>query len=231
MSTFADRLRALLPDLYPLNDETGDLAILLQVVGPTFDALQATITALPTLAGVDTCPTEFLPHLAALVGVVYDPLGDPLLQRRTIREAVERYRRHGTLVALRRALEEAGWQGEIIETYRQVLRLNRRGRLNQQRLPGPQYNHGVFLVECATLLNGLESIIEDHQPAGTRCWLRQGHLMVSTGCYVPSGVSALQVCRGTTSRYWRRFTVQVSTLNGGDPLVWPRADESQITVL
>jgi len=97
MPTFADRLLALLPDLYAMSDETGDLLTLLHVVGPTCDAFYDAITTLPALIGIDTCPVEFLPSLAMLVGVAIDPLTEPIDQRCAIREVVERYQRHGTL--------------------------------------------------------------------------------------------------------------------------------------
>ncbi len=174
MPTFADRLLALLPDLYAMSDETGDLNILLQVVGPTCDELYAAINALPALIGVDSCLVEFLPSLAVLVGMTIDLLADPLDQRRVIREAVVHYQRHGTLTALRHALKGAGWQGEIIETRPRVLRLNTQSALCRQTLPGRHYNRGVYVVTNVQADDGeYLAIITDHEPAGTLRWIEE----------------------------------------------------------
>lgn len=69
MSTFTERLQTLLPDLYLLEDAIGDLHTFLQIIGLTLDDLQAAIHDLPALVSVDVCSPEFLPYLAALVGI------------------------------------------------------------------------------------------------------------------------------------------------------------------
>jgi hypothetical protein len=53
------------------------------------------------------------------------------------------------------------------------MRLNRRCRLNQQRLPGPEHNLGIYYVDSITSVENLAEIIARHQPAGTRCWIRE----------------------------------------------------------
>lgn len=124
MPTFAERVHALLPDLYLHEDTTGDLHTLLQIIGLTLDELHVAIAGIPALGSVADSSPEFLPYLAAIVGVTYDPTADPTPQRRLIREAIERYRRIGTLAALRRELLALAWLGHIIETHEFVLRLN-----------------------------------------------------------------------------------------------------------
>jgi len=230
MPTVAERLRALLPELYLLEDATNDLWALLQIVGATGDELQQTIADLPVLATAGGCPPDFLPFLAALVGYSYDPFSDPDRQRLGISEALEHYRRQGTLTALLRELQAAGWQGEIFETHRQVLRLNRRSRLNHQRLPGPHYNLGVFLVDCLTLVTGIADIVARHQPAGTRGWIRQAHALLATGTYLPAGATALTLIVQVRTAAHRQFALNGSALNGDDPLTRSSRDAGTIAV-
>lgn len=171
MPTWTERLEGLLPDVYLLEDTRNDLRALLGILGPTLDDLTIKIAGLPSLASVDACPPDFLAFLAGLVGVTYDPTLDPAPQRRDIREAIERYRRLGTLGGLRRELQAVGWQGEIIETHRQVMRLGTRSTLRRQKLPGQRYNlgiYGVTRVEAADQTINL--VLTHHHPAGTRRW-------------------------------------------------------------
>lgn len=231
MRTVAERLRALLPDMYLLEDTTNDLWAFLQIVGATGDEVQQAIERLPTVAAADTCPPDFLPFLSALVGYAYDPLADPARQRLGIVEALERYRRQGTLVALSRELTAHGWQGEIVETHQRVMRLNRRARLNRQRLPGPHYNLGVFLVDCFILVEGVAEIVARHQPAGTRGWIRQGHALLSTGTYLPAGVSALTLVIRVQAPHRRQFGLNLSALNGADTLTRSTWDVGELTVI
>jgi phage tail-like protein len=171
MPTWTERLWALLPDGYRLEDQRNDLHALLAIIGPSLDEITDRILALPSLAAVETCPPDFLPFLAGLVGVTYDPTLDPAPQRRAIREAIERYRRLGTLAGLRRDLQALGWQGAIIESHRQVLRLGTRGRLNRQKLPGPHYNLGIYGVTGVPATDqAILQVLEQHHPAGTRRW-------------------------------------------------------------
>ncbi|MHB9023479.1 MAG: phage tail protein [Armatimonadota bacterium] len=171
MPPWAERLAGLLPDLYLLEDTRNDLRALLGILGPTLDEITAKIGALPSLVDVDACPPDFLPFLAGLVGVSYDPTLDPAPQRRAIREALERYRRLGTLAGFQRDLQALGWQGTIIETHRQVLRLGTRGRLNRQKLPGHRYNLGIYGVTgVAPADQAIRRVLEGHHPAGTRRW-------------------------------------------------------------
>jgi len=231
MPTFAERLRDLLPDLYLLEDATNDLWTLLQVVGATGDELQQAIERLPAVASAGTCPLDFLPYLAALVGYAYDSLADPERQRLGILEALERYRRQGTLAALSRELIAYGWQGEILETHQRVMRLNRRGRLNRQRLPGPHYNLGVFQIDSLTLDEGIAEIVARHQPAGTRGWIRQGHPLLSTGSYIPAVAATITLeIRERTLSHWQ-FGLNRSALNGADPLTRSTLDGGELTTV
>jgi len=174
MPSWVERLEHLLPDLYLLEDTRNDLRALLGILGPTLDEITAKIAGLPNLVDVDACPPDFLPVLAGLVGMAYDPTLDPAPQRRDMREAIEHYRRLGTLAGLRRELQALGWQGEIIETHRQVLRLGTRGRLNRQKLPGQRYNLGIYGVTgVAPSDDAIIAVLERHHPAGTRRWTEE----------------------------------------------------------
>jgi phage tail-like protein len=171
--SFAERLRAFLPALYLLEDVTGDLDSLLQMIGVTADEFYLAIENLSSLTSPAACPPDFLIYLAALVGYNYDSTGDPERQRLGMMEALGKYRRQGTYPALNRELTAAGLQGTVIETHTQVMRLNRRCRLNQQRLPGPEHNLGIYYVDSITSIENLAEIIARHQPAGTCCWIRE----------------------------------------------------------
>jgi phage tail-like protein len=174
MTTYADRLAALLPEIQRVSDTTGDLTALLRIVGATLDEIDAAIAGLPDLASVDDCPPDFLRWLAGLVGVVYNPLADPAVERRRIREAVERARRRGTIDGMRRDLQALGWSGEIIEAHQAVMRLNTRGTMNQQKLPGDVYNIGIYGVTGVDPDNAaMAAVLDDHQPAGTRRWTEE----------------------------------------------------------
>jgi len=155
-------------------DATGDLHTLLQIIGLTLDELQVAIDGIPALASVADCSPEFLPYLAAIVGVTYDPTADPTPQRRHIREAIERYRRLGTLAALRRELLALAWIGQIIETHVFVLRLNTRAILNHQKLPGSRYNLGIYGVTGIDPDDdAIRQILDRHHPAGTQRWTEE----------------------------------------------------------
>ena len=80
----------------------------------------------------------------------------------------------GALGGLRRDLQALGWQGEIIETHHQVLRLNTRGRLNRQKLPGHRSNLGIYGVTgVAPDDAAIQAALDRHHPAGTRRWTEE----------------------------------------------------------
>ncbi len=169
---WVDRLLELLPDVYAESDASGDLRAFLSVVGPTLDNLQDRILGIPGLSSSADCPPDFLGHLAALVGATYDPKASPGPQRQRIREAIEYYRRTGTLAGLDRELRRLGWDGEIVETFRLVCRLNYRSRLNHQKLPGHRYNHGIYgVTEPLVDSSAFDETVARHQPAGTIVWI------------------------------------------------------------
>jgi len=160
--------------VYLREDSSGDLCSLLNILGPTLEDITAKINELPLLVSVENCPAEFLPLLAGLLAVTYDTTLDPEPQRLAIREAIARYQRVGTMDALRRELSASGWQGEIIETHRKVLRLGTRARLNQQKLPGHRYNLGIYQVTgVAADDQELNQILDSHHPAGTYRWTEE----------------------------------------------------------
>ncbi len=124
---YAERLMDLLPPVYRERDN-GDLAAFLGIPGATLDEVESHVDQIASIYDVDACDPRFLPFLAALVGLTFDPRRDTDRQRREIREAVETYRRKGTVAAMLFAAERAGWQGRIEETFQHTCRLNRRAR-------------------------------------------------------------------------------------------------------
>lgn len=171
MATFADRMLALLPEMYVEADSSSDLRTFLLVIGPTLDGLKERIDHIPDLSSPGDSPPDFLSHLAALVGAEIDPRANPIPQRRSLQEAVQRYRRRGTTVGLARELRRLGWHGEIIETFRLVMRLNHRSKLNPQKLPGTRYNHGIYGITEPLDVDGFQEIADLNQPAGTIMWI------------------------------------------------------------
>ena len=170
---FRKNLIELLPPLYANIDEHGDLRTFLCLPAGTLDELKQAIDEFPTIFDVDRCDERFLPLLAKLVGLQADGIRSPEYQRRLIREAIEIYRRKGTIPAIRRDLSALGWQGELEETFRSALRLNARSRMGQSKLPGLVFSLGVFRVLCKNQTDGLRQALVFHHPAGTRCfWLQ-----------------------------------------------------------
>ena len=152
---------------------TATCAPFLSLPAGTLDELKQAIDEFPTIFDVDRCDERFLPLLAKLVGMQADGTRSPEYQRRRIREAVEIYRRKGTIPAIRRDLAALGWQGELEETFRSALRLNARSRVGRSKLPGLVFSLGVFRVLCKNQTNGLRQALVFHHPAGTRCfWLQ-----------------------------------------------------------
>jgi phage tail-like protein len=170
---FDKRLFDLLPPLYRIEDESGDLAAFLQVTAPTLDAFKDLIDRFPEIFDVDRCEDRFLPYLSSLVGLPFDGTEDPRPQRRRIKEAVPIYRRKTTIPAIRRALTDTGWQGTLEETFRRALRLGSRSALNTSKLPGQIFSLGVYRIVCENQSVGLREALRFHHPAGTRAFFRQ----------------------------------------------------------
>ncbi len=174
MGTYFDKkLIELLPPLYEREDESGDLQTFLTVPSVTLDEIKELIDRFPELFDVEQCDERFLPYLARIVGWSFDPTRDSATQRRAIREAVEFYRRKGTIPAIRRSLTDIGWEGNIEETFRQALRLNRRSVMNHARLPGLIYSLGVYRIEQDNVIQDIRDALEPHHPAGTRVFFLQ----------------------------------------------------------
>ena len=170
---FEKKLIELLPPLYRERDETGDLEAFLRIPATALDELKDYIDRFGDLFDVDRCDTRFLPLLSEVVGHRFNPQADAETQRREIREAIEIYRRKGTLPAIGRTLAEDGWSGRIEETFRQALRLNRRGVVGRSKLPGTIYSLGAYRVESDRVTLGLRDRLRFHHPGGTRVFFRQ----------------------------------------------------------
>jgi phage tail-like protein len=174
MSSYFDKnLIDLLPDIYRENDETGDLETFLKIPAATFDEIKHLIDRFPEIFDVDRCEDRFLPFLGEIVGHRFDPLTSTAVQRRLIREAIEIYRRKGTIPAVGRSLSAVGWQGRIDETFHKALRLNRRSTVGRAKLPGMIYSLGVYRIESDNIVQGIRSGLDFHHPAGTRVFFLQ----------------------------------------------------------
>ena len=170
---FDKKLGELLPPLYRERDETGDLEAFLNIPATALDELKEHIDRFGDLFDVDRCEARFLPLLGEVVGHRFDPKADAETQRRDIREAIEIYRRKGTLPAIGRALADHRWSGWIEETFRQALRLNRRAVVGRSKLPGTIYSLGAYRVESDAVTPGLRDRLRFHHPAGTRVFFLQ----------------------------------------------------------
>jgi phage tail-like protein len=220
-SYFSQKLWDLLPPIYRERDETGDLAAFLKVPAPTLDDLKDLADRFPEIFDVDGCEPRFLPLLARLVGHDFDPLVDPRHERRAIREAVERYRRKGTIPAIRRSLVAVGWQGEIEETFRKALRIGQRARLNDSRLPGLIYGFGVWRVRSRDSLGlapTLRARLPFHHPAGTRVFFLDQVIALVENHSDPRGEIARLVRKTIWADARRIFVLNLSRLNSRDRL-------------
>lgn len=170
---FEKRLVEFLPPLYREKDESGDLRAFLAVPAASLDEIKALADGFPDIFDVDRCEARFLPLLGRIVGHKFDPRADVSRQRRLIREAVEIYRRKGTVPAMERSLADIGWQGRIEETFRKALRLNQRARIGRSRLAGQVYSLGVYRIESDEVTPGIGEALAFHHPAGTRVFFMQ----------------------------------------------------------
>lgn len=170
---FEDKLIDLLPPIYRERDETGDLRAFLTIPAKTLDEIKSLIDCLPDIWNLDACDPQFLPLLSAIVGYDFDQTRDPDIQRREIREIVEQYRRKGSVPAIWRSLTNVGWEGNIDETFRSALRLNKRSIANHARLPGRIHSLGVYRVECRNLVPEVRAALAEHHPAGMKVFFLQ----------------------------------------------------------
>lgn len=170
---FEDRLIDLLPPIYREQDTNGDLAAFLRVPAATLDEFKELVDRLPDIFDIDRCDIRFIPLLANIVGYAFDPTRDPDVQRREIREVIESYRRKGSIPAIQRSIINVGWEGKIDETFRKALRLNKRSRISDAKLPGRIYSLGVYRIECENLISGLREALMPHHPAGMKTYFLQ----------------------------------------------------------
>ncbi|MCE5322363.1 phage tail protein [bacterium] len=170
---FEEKLIDLLPPVYREQDANGDLQAFLSVPAVTLDELKELIDRLPSIFDIDNCDVRFIPLLANIVGCNFDPTRDPNMQRREILEAIEFYRRKGSIPAIHRSLVNVGWAGKIDETFRSALRLNKRSHVSGAKLPGRIYSLGVYRVECDNLVSRLREALKSHHPAGMKTYFLQ----------------------------------------------------------
>jgi len=213
MAWFEDKLLDFLPPIYRERDTSGDLRAFLAVPAVTLDEIKSLIDRLPDIWDVDACEPGFLPLLAAIVGYGFDPTRDPDVQRREIREIIEQYRRKGSIPAIRRALINVGWQGEIEETFRSALRLNRRSVITHAKLPGELYSLGVYRVESRNIVPVIRQTLAPQHPAGTRVFFLQW--LLSQESMEDDFIAALRrtVALHSTGRIYDVFVVGRRLLN------------------
>jgi len=173
MPYFQEKLLDLLPPIYGERDTNGDLRAFLAIPAATLDELKTLIDHLPDIWNVDACDPRFLPLLAAIAGYACDPTRDPDIQRREIREATESYRRKGSIPAIERSLADLGWEGRIDETFHSAIRLNKRARVSEAKLPGRIHSLGVYRVETRNLVPGIRTALAKHHPAGMKVFFLQ----------------------------------------------------------
>jgi len=172
-SYFEKKLIDLLPPLYREQDESGDLDAFLKVPAASLDEIKVLAERFPEIFDVGRCEERFLPFLGGIVGHHFDPTVDAAAQRRLIREAIEIYRRKGTIPAIGRSLVDIGWEGRIEETFHKALRLNRRSVVGRAKLPGLIYSLGVYRIDSDNLVQGVRDALPFHHPAGTRVFFLQ----------------------------------------------------------
>ena len=158
---FKQKLWSLLPDIYQEYDKSGHLDQFLGLPAIVLDEIKSNIDQFPELFDLDKCAPQFLPLLGQLVGYRYNPIQDPGHQRHEIKEVIEFYRRKGTIPAMHRSLVRIGWEGEIKETYRETIRLNRRAQIGMAKLNGRRYSLGVYRVESHRIINELQEAEPD----------------------------------------------------------------------
>lgn len=216
--TFEKRLIDLLPPVYREQDTTGDLAAFLALPAAALDDLKDLADRFPEIFDVDRCEERFLPFLAALVGWPWEPTQDAARQRRQIREAVEFYRRKGTIPAIRRSLVDIGWEGWIEETFRSAFRLNRRARLNTKKLPGEIYSYGVYRIHSTEQPPDLWVGLRPHHPAGMRVFFLRLLQLAGALDGTLEGYANTLVRMVSLGRLHEAFVLNRSQLNGHDPL-------------
>ena len=219
---FDKKLIELLPPLYKERDETGDLEAFLKIPATALDELKDHIDRFGDLFDVDRCEARFLPLLGEVVGHRFDPKTDAETQRREIREAIEIYRRKGTLPAIGRALADHGWSGRIEETFRQALRLNRRAVVGRSKLPGSIYSLGAYRVESDTVTPGLRDRLTFHHQAGTRVFFLQWLALLMSVESEAEVSSKERVRRIGLGHLHETFVVGSNALNGSHRLTRTR---------
>lgn len=219
-SYFADRLLDLLPPIYQERDTTGDLRAFLAVPAEALDELKDLIDRLPDAFDIDRCDARFVPLLGALVGYRFDATQDPEAQRREIREIVLSYQRKGTIPDIRQALANAGWHGEIEETFPKALRLNKRSRTNAAKLPGHIYSLGVYRLVCDEIVAGLREALAEHHPAGTKVFFTQWLRSQQTVASDPGANVGRVVTLPSDVRPRDAYIVGRTALNSRRPLSW-----------
>lgn len=171
---FKKNLLAMLPEVYSASDTNGDLLAYLTPKAEALDSLKSKIEGFPTAFDPENCPPQFLRLLGNTIGLncLND---DDLPTRREVMEAIELYRRKGTLPGIERDITiKHNWRGVLEETFTGALRLNStRANLNQQKIPGHIYSFGVWRIICHDFYPDLRETLDWHRPAGSKYFFQQ----------------------------------------------------------
>jgi phage tail-like protein len=124
-------LVALLPETGPTGeifnlDKTGEVATgqlrrYLQIFGPKLDEMKGLVDAFPTMIDVDTTDSDLLPLLGELVGVKFNREIPIPQAREEIKQAVQWYKRKGTLIGSRiHGYKVSRLQTDIVEFWKNI---------------------------------------------------------------------------------------------------------------
>ena len=144
---FGDKLFRLLPSIYREQDDTGDLLAFLSIPGEVLDELKAAIDAIPTNVNARVCDSRFLPLLAMGINAPFNYNWTEAQKRKSIQEAVARFRRRGTAGYLEQNLRAAGWLGSIGHSSTpQMIWNDDNAILNTGGVSGGTYQSGALVI-------------------------------------------------------------------------------------
>jgi len=144
----------------------GQLRRFLKIFGPKFDEIKGLLDAMPVMIDVDQTDADFLPLMAALVGVQFNQELPISQQREEIKGAVQWYKRKGTVVGCRiHGYRISRLQTDIVEFWKNIKTSSRQYSVSADnqgtaatvfRLPGDQTAFSYDYAWQDTLRRGAE---------------------------------------------------------------------------
>lgn len=152
--TGSENLIALLPEvadtgeIFNLHEDgsvqMGQLHRFLKIMGPTLDEMKGLVDAMPTMIDVDITDSDFLPHMAELVGVEFNREIPIPQQREEIKGAIQWYKRKGLLVGSRiHGYRITRLQTDIVEFWRNIKTSNRTYSYSTENTGPSAMNYGL----------------------------------------------------------------------------------------